>query len=110
MKLILFALLVVFTLSPSTTFPQGHPFPPGMRQADQAVEQGERNIPPPAPPHFAPVDLAKLKRDADELASLAHSIPPDIEQVSKGMLPKDMVEKLKRIEKISKHLRGELAP
>ena len=108
MRLTLFALFLALNLNPCGAFAQGHPFPPGMRRADKAIEQGEQNVPPPANPRLAPVDLAKLKHDADELASLARSIPPGIDQVSKGMLPKDMVEKLKRIEKISKHLRGEL--
>jgi hypothetical protein len=30
--------------------------------------------------------------------------------VRRGMLPKDAIEKLKQIEKLSKHLRGELNP
>jgi len=30
--------------------------------------------------------------------------------MAKGMLPKDVIEKLKHIEKLSKHLRGELGP
>jgi hypothetical protein len=33
-----------------------------------------------------------------------------MDQVSRGLLPKDTVEKLKRIEKLSKRLRGELNP
>jgi hypothetical protein len=33
-----------------------------------------------------------------------------LDQLSQGKLPKDFAEKLKRIEKLSKHLRGELAP
>ena len=31
-----------------------------------------------------------------------------MESVNHGILPKDAIEKLKRIEKLSKHLRGEL--
>jgi len=41
---------------------------------------------------------------------LAESIPPDIEQVSRGVLPKDLSARLKKIEKLSKRLREELAP
>lgn len=56
-----------------------------------------------------PLDAAQLKRDAAELAKLAQSIPPEIEQVGKGRLPKDLNGQLKRIEKLSKQLRRELS-
>jgi len=58
-------------------------------------------------PHL---DGLQLQREARELSDLAKSIPLDIEQVNRGLLPKDTLQKLKRIEKISKHLRGKLAP
>ena len=44
------------------------------------------------------------------MSNLAQSIPADIAQTLQGKLPKDMANKLKRIEKLSKHLRTELAP
>ncbi len=53
---------------------QIHPFPPGMREAD-------------------------------ELLSLAQLIPSEVQQVQNGRLPKDLSGQLKRIEKLSKHLR-----
>ena len=56
------------------------------------------------------IDPAKLQRDADDLARLAQSIPTDAASIRQGMLPKDMIQKLKQIEKLSKRLRGELAP
>lgn len=85
----------------------GAPRSPGLRQAEKAEQQSERNVPPPLY-QAAPVDMTKLKQDADQLASLAQSIPADIEGVQKGTLPKDLVEKLTRIEKLSKHLRSAL--
>jgi hypothetical protein len=54
-------------------------------------------------------DPAQLKRDADELAKLAITVPADVERAGSGVLPKDLKDKLKRIEKLSKRLRGELA-
>jgi hypothetical protein len=36
-------------------------------------------------------------------------VPVDIKAVNQGVLPKDFLKKLKRIEKLSKHLRSELA-
>lgn len=56
------------------------------------------------------VDLARLEQEADELARTAQTIPADLASVRKGMLPKDVVQKLKQIEKMSKHLRSELNP
>jgi len=54
------------------------------------------------------LDLTQIQHEAKELLELSQSLQPDIQYVNRGMLPKDTVAKLKRIEKISKHLRGEL--
>jgi len=56
------------------------------------------------------VDFVQLQRDADELARTAQTIPADLNSVRKGILPKDVLEKLKQIEKLSKKLRTELNP
>jgi hypothetical protein len=53
-------------------------------------------------------DRTQLRHDAKELADLSASLMADIDQVNRGLLPKDVVEKLKRIEKLSKRLRTEL--
>jgi hypothetical protein len=47
---------------------------------------------------------------ADELASLAQQVRADTEQATKGLLAKDLKDKLKRIERLSKQLRQELVP
>lgn len=88
-----------------------------------AVPQQPRMSPPPAPldpdrPTAPPVqttvpryvDFTALQREADDLARTAQTIPADLVSIRKGMLPKDVMEKLKHIEKLSKHLRGELKP
>ncbi len=56
------------------------------------------------------IDLAQLQREADDLARTAQTIPSDVASVRKGMMPKDVIEKLKQIEKLSKRLRTELNP
>jgi hypothetical protein len=53
-------------------------------------------------------NLTQAKQHADELAKLAQSIPMGIGQVEKGVLPKDLGQTLKKIEKLSKQLRSEL--
>ena len=99
-------LLVLFVPAPRARA-QGHPIPPGVRQADQTEEQTQKNIPPPNNPRVT-VDYAKLKQAADELAVLAQSIPPAVGQATQGVLPKDLADKLKRIEKLAKQLRNQL--
>lgn len=54
------------------------------------------------------VDMVKLQRDAQELAELSATIPADINRANRGLLSKDVIDKLKRVEKLSKQLRGEL--
>ena len=81
----------------------------GQRQADKAEDQFEKTVPPPIRPQPS-VSFAKVKSDADELVILSQSIHSGIDDVGKGMLPKDLIEKLKQIEKLSKRLRNELAP
>ena len=81
--------------------------------------QRRRGMPAPPPPVVpdqpaaetktpARPDTFSMEREARELSALAASIPGDVEQLQKGLLPKDAVETLKRIEKLSKQLRGQI--
>lgn len=56
------------------------------------------------------IDPDQLQREARELLELSQSLQADIESVNHGLHPKDTDEKLKRIQKLAKHLRGEIAP
>jgi len=56
------------------------------------------------------IDTEQIKRDADELAKLTEEVPPDVERAGKGVISKDLTERLKRIEKLAKQLRRELNP
>ena len=110
MRLSSVALLLGLLFSPSIlTAQSGRPIPPGVRQADQAEAQTEKNIPPPTTQR-AHLDVAKLVQEADELARIAQTIPADVASIQKGKLPKDVIEKLKQIEKLSKHLRSQINP
>jgi hypothetical protein len=93
------SILPFVLLAASSTLAQT-PIPPGIRQADQAEAQTDKNI----------LDLATLSQDADDLARIAQTIPPDVAGIQKGLLPKDTIEKLKQIEKLSKQLRKQLSP
>jgi hypothetical protein len=92
--------------SPAPDLTRGQIEPPGRIE----LAKHQQQLDPPIPPQAPRLDTAKLRQEADELSSLAQSVPADIAKVSQGKLPKDMAEKLKRIEKLSKHLRGELTP
>ena len=65
---------------------------------------------PPVGPQTQKLDPVKLHEEAEELAKLAQSVPEDVGQIAQGKISKDVIEKLKRIEKLSKRLRGELFP
>jgi hypothetical protein len=105
--ILLFALL----LSASLAWAQGaaRNGNSGQRQADRAEDQFEKTVPLPTRQQSS-VDFAKVKSDADELVILSQSIHSGIDDVGKGMLPKDLIDKLKQMEKLSKRLRNELAP
>ena len=55
-------------------------------------------------------DPVQMQREAQEMLDLSQSVKFDIDSVSHGMLPKDLSDKLRRIEKLSKHLRSEVGP
>jgi len=56
------------------------------------------------------IDTQQIKRDAADLAKLTGDLPPDVERAGKGMISKDLNDRLKRIEKLAKQLRRELNP
>jgi hypothetical protein len=104
----LVTLLIAVTVFPRTFPTQGvKPIPPGIREADK--QPGPADIPPRKQPKNSPTDPVLMQEQARELSALAQTIPTAIAQFNSGALPKDMSEKLKRIEKLSKTLRGEMA-
>src|SRR5215469_9673359 len=48
------------------------------------------------------VDKLQIEREARELSDLAQGVPVDVDRVNQGVLPKDMIDKLKKIEKLAK--------
>lgn len=102
-NLTLLALTLLLCLSGSTVAQKMSP-PPASMDPDDGKNLPAQSIAPKR------VDLAQVQRDADALARTAQTIPSDVANVRKGMLPKDVLEKLKQIEKLSKHLRAELNP
>jgi len=131
------ALLLVLALAASLTIApyRASGCPPGLL-ASSAGQQGPPSSPPTGPPTTEPVDMhaqpprppadfqgpqlqvtpqrrfdpVRTRKDAEELAALANKIPGQVDQLSKGLLPKDLAQQLKEIEKVAKRLRGEIAP
>ena len=88
-----------------TSSAQRRPIPPGLHE-------GEKQINKPLDPPLVgthSVDPMWLKREADELAQLSCQLPSDLGHLTQGQIPKDLAEKLKRIEKLAKHLRSEIS-
>jgi len=97
--LIPFLLLVLSTSAQQRGFPPR----PGLTGGEQARSLAE----PISPARH--IDPAQLQKDADDLARAAQTIPSDVENVRKGTLPKDVIQKLKQIEKLSKRLRSQIS-
>lgn len=51
-----------------------------------------------------------VKQEVQDLSELSSSVHEDLEKVQKGMLPKDLHEKLKKLEKLAKRLRQDMEP
>src|SRR5579864_973418 len=84
---------------------QHRPVPPGLHDGEKEIN---KPLDPPLLATRGP-NPVKLKQEANELAQLSAGLPSDLAHVAQGQLPKDLVDKLKRIEKLAKHLRNELA-
>lgn len=82
----------------------GYPTPPEPAQHHISVAPGQSQRVTPK------IDTVQLQREAREMLELSQSVQADIDSASRGLLSKDLSDKLKRIEKLSKKLRTELAP
>ena|SRR5215472_2657732 len=51
---------------------------------------------------------AQLQKDVDDLSRLSRSVADDMDAMKRGLFQKDLPDKLKRLEKLSKHVREEL--
>ena len=85
--------------------PQRLPITPGLHK-----KPIEMPLDPPISIPRTAVIPSHLQGEAAELAQLSAGIPESIARVKQGQLPKELSQQLKRIEKLAKHLRSELAP
>ena len=103
----LFFYLLLLAFSAAAAGQSSRPVPRGVRDGEQAVYQGEQDVPPPANRPVRP-SLQQVQREAGQLAALAHDLPTEVGQLAKGTRAKDLDQKLKEIDKLSRRLRSDL--
>ena len=96
---------VVLLLVGICTAQNSKPVPAGMRHAQELEVQNERVS---VPAVHRSVNRVDLQSQANQLADLAASVPQGVQNVNKGLLEKDLIQRLKQIEKLSKQLRSQL--
>ena len=97
--------LFVVLLATIGTAQNTKPVPPIMLHTH---ELEDLNVHVSRPPIRRPVNPVALQNQAHQLSDLAASMPQSVENANKGVLEKDLIERLKRIEKLAKQLRGQL--
>ncbi len=89
----------------------------GLFFAGSVQGQGVNTMHPPeidAQKHASPEDMrnrmvdVQFQKDAKELADICASVREDMDGLKQGLVSKDLVERLKRMEKLAKHVREEL--
>jgi hypothetical protein len=101
--------LCFFLFCPISAIPQsaGHAKPAGIAAGDTLANQ---SLEPPMRSGPRQISIDVVNSETQELRRLADGLPTQIDQVTKGQLPKDLADNLKKIEKLAKHLRGEIVP
>ena len=97
-------LLLIASVEASGQHRPTYPHPP--QAANRATVENVQ----PQTSQRAHVNPAQLQQEVQELSSLAQDLTQDIDAVNRGLLPKETVSKLKRVEKLAKQLRKEIAP
>jgi len=64
--------------------------------------------PPPPPQSQHKIDVDKLHEEANEIEKLALAVTADVGQITQGKMPQGAIDRLKRIEKLSKELRTQM--
>ncbi len=103
----LFFSLLLLVFSAVAAGQSSRPVPRGVRDGEQAVYQGEQDVPPPANQPVRP-SFQQVQREAGQLAALAHDLPAEVGQLARGTRPEDLDHKLKEIDKLSRRLRSDL--
>jgi hypothetical protein len=105
----LISVVILLSLFPVATTPQmgGRAKPSGIPAGDTLANQ---QIEPPMKPGPRQINIDQVNSETEELRRLANGLPAQMDQVTKGQLPKDLSDNLKRIEKLAKQLRSQIVP
>jgi hypothetical protein len=81
-----------------------------MQRIDQRYALHDSHMRPDAAPQVDQRAVLQhaIHEDAEKLSSLSTSLQSDLEQLQKGLMSKDLSQKLKQVEKLSKRLRQEV--
>ena len=84
---------------------------PAVRQAPEESEPGHRaessgQITPKQRREFMKANVEKMKRDAEELASLAKGLQEELDKASENVLSLQIVDKAEKIEKLAKRIKN----
>jgi len=79
-------------------------------RVDQWVWSRGKPMRPDSPPELDTnaILIRTIQHDATELSSLNAALQSNLHDLQKGMMPKDLAENLKKVEKLSKKLRQEV--
>lgn len=105
-----FLAIILFTCILSGGAQMKDVYVPGIPPPPPPLDPEHGKLPVDQPKLQSRIDPVKLQKEADDLARAAQSIPSDVANIRRGTLPKDTIQKLKDIEKLSKRLRNELNP
>ena len=99
-------LLVLAATEATAQHRRGHlPVPPEAADPQANAQPSAQEVSPKVR-----TNAAQLQHEFEELFSLTQNLQQDIDSVNRGLLPRDTVGKLKRIEKLARQLRREIAP
>ena len=105
-------LLFVVTAVPALS-PQSNPQASVQQRISKKIEwhneMAESTV-PQASPDAGAARAQSIHHEAEELQALSVSVYSDLQQLRKGLLAKDLDEKLKKMEKLSKKLRRDIQP
>jgi hypothetical protein len=71
-------------------------------------EHGQPSTWPPPPANKKTMNLDELKSEADQLIAMSQALSAQLDQIASGTYPKRAIDNLKKIEKLSKHIRKKI--
>jgi hypothetical protein len=102
---------LVFVLSLLVIVPAFSQQSPMQQKIQQRYSAHDNNLRPEAIPEMDQRAMRQkaIFQDVAELSDLSASLQSDLQQLQKGMLARDLNQKLKKVEKLSKRLRQEIS-